>query len=209
MRRAPVGATRWCLDQQAVEPLLIQSAQLRVEFAGPSCRVRRHMVPEAGFGQLGGGHRQHPDALPLPEATAYFRLQVPRRHQVERGFRGVMGAQHPRRPRRILSRRHAGLLQDRFELGKRNRAGTPQPGLIHHADRGSQYCAKAYRAILQQQGLIASLSRKGNGYDNAPIESFWGSLKNERVHQQHFETRSEAYAAIRAMIDFGVWECYS
>ncbi len=66
----------------------------------------------------------------------------------------------------------------------------PAPGLIHHADRGSQYCAKAYRAILQQPGLIASLSRKGNGYDNASIESFWGSLKNEMVHQQHFETRS-------------------
>ncbi len=66
----------------------------------------------------------------------------------------------------------------------------PAPGLIHHADRGSPYCAKAYRAILQQYGLIASLSRKGNGYDNVPIESFWGSLKNERVHQQHFETRS-------------------
>ncbi|MCE5393961.1 MAG: IS3 family transposase [Acidithiobacillus sp.] len=42
---------------------------------------------------------------------------------------------------------------------------------------------------------------EGNGYDNAPIESFWGSLKNERVHQQHFETRSEACAAIREYIE--------
>ena len=55
----------------------------------------------------------------------------------------------------------------------------PAPGLIHHSDRGSQYCAKAYRAILQKNGLVASMSRKGNCYNNAPIESFWGSLKNE------------------------------
>ncbi len=60
----------------------------------------------------------------------------------------------------------------------------PAPGLIHHSDRGSQYCAKAYRAILQRSGLVASMSRKGNSYNNAPIESFWGSLKNEMVHHQ-------------------------
>jgi len=45
------------------------------------------------------------------------------------------------------------------------------------------------------------MSRKKNGYDNAPIESFWGSLKNKRVYQQHFETRSEACAAIREYIE--------
>ena len=65
----------------------------------------------------------------------------------------------------------------------------PPPGLIHHhSDRGSQYCAKAYRTILQKNGLVASMSRKGNCYDNAPIESFWGSLKNEIVHHLRFDT---------------------
>jgi len=77
----------------------------------------------------------------------------------------------------------------------------PPPGLIHHSDRGSQYCAKAYRAILQKNGLVASMSRKGNCYDNAPIESFWGSLKNEMVHHQRFETRAQAESTIREYIE--------
>jgi transposase InsO family protein len=77
----------------------------------------------------------------------------------------------------------------------------PQPGLIHHSDCGSPYCAKAYRAILQENGLVASMSRKSNGYDNAPIESFWGSLKNEMVHHQRFETRAQAESAIREYIE--------
>ena len=77
----------------------------------------------------------------------------------------------------------------------------PPPGLIHHSDRGSQYRAKAYRAILKKNGLVASMSRKGNCYDNAPIESFWGSLKNEMVHHQRFETRAWAESAIREYIE--------
>lgn len=59
----------------------------------------------------------------------------------------------------------------------------PSPGLIHHSDRGSQYCAHDYRALVAQFGLLASMSRRGNCYDNAPMESFWGSLKNELVHR--------------------------
>ena len=55
----------------------------------------------------------------------------------------------------------------------------PPIGLIHHSDRGSQYCTHDYRKRIKQFGLKASMSRKGNCYDNAPIESFWGSLKNE------------------------------
>lgn len=77
----------------------------------------------------------------------------------------------------------------------------PPPGLVHHSDRGSQYCAKAYRAILKKNGLVASMSRKGNCYDNAPIESFWGSLKNEMVHHHRFETRAQAESAIREYIE--------
>ena len=77
----------------------------------------------------------------------------------------------------------------------------PPPGLVHHSDRGSQYCAKVYRAILQENGLVASMSRKGNCYDNAPIESFCGSLKNEIVHHQLFETRAQADSTIREYIE--------
>ncbi len=51
----------------------------------------------------------------------------------------------------------------------------PEPGVIHHSDRGSQYCAHAYRNLLTQFGMTASMSRKGNCFDNAPMESFWGT----------------------------------
>jgi putative transposase len=77
----------------------------------------------------------------------------------------------------------------------------PAVGLIHHSDRGSQYCALDYRKRLERHGLVASMSRKGNCYDNAPMESFWGSLKNELVHHQRYATRAEAEASIREYIE--------
>jgi transposase InsO family protein len=77
----------------------------------------------------------------------------------------------------------------------------PGPGLIHHSDRGSQYCAGDYRKRLEWHGMVASMSRKGNCYDNAPIESFWGSLKNELVHHRRYATRAEAEASIREYIE--------
>ena len=63
-------------------------------------------------------------------------------------------------------------------------AKRPGKGLIHHSDRGSQYCAHAYQQQLQQFGMQVSMSRKGNCWDNAPMESFWGVLKNELVHHR-------------------------
>lgn len=75
-------------------------------------------------------------------------------------------------------------------------AKRPAPGLIHHSDRGAQYCAKGYQALLTQFGMRASMSRKGNCYDNAPMESFWGTLKNELVHHRRYETRAQAIAEI-------------
>ena len=77
----------------------------------------------------------------------------------------------------------------------------PVAGLIHHSDRGSQYCAHDYRKLLKQFKMKASMSRKGNCYDNAPMESFWGSLKNELVHHCRYETRDEAEASIREYIE--------
>jgi putative transposase len=58
-------------------------------------------------------------------------------------------------------------------------AKRPGKGLIHHSDRGSQYCAHVYQKLLRQFGMQASMSRKGNCWDNAPMESCWGSLKTE------------------------------
>ncbi len=77
----------------------------------------------------------------------------------------------------------------------------PSSGLIHHSDRGSQYCSRDYRKLLEQFGMKSSMSRKGNSYDNAPMESFWGSLKNELVHHCSYATRSEAQASIREYIE--------
>ncbi len=72
----------------------------------------------------------------------------------------------------------------------------PRRALIVHSDRGAQFASAAYRQLLAQHGLVASMSRKGNCYDNAFIESFWSSLKYEVVYHQHFATFEEARAAI-------------
>ncbi len=77
----------------------------------------------------------------------------------------------------------------------------PKAGLIHHSDRGSQYRAHGYRKLLKQFGMQASMSRKGNCFDNAPMESFWGSLKNELTHHHRYETRANAKAAIQEYIE--------
>ena len=77
----------------------------------------------------------------------------------------------------------------------------PDPGLIHHSDRGSQYCSHEYRQILERLNLKASMSRKGNCYDNAPMESFWGTLKQELVHHRHYKTRREAIQDITEYIE--------
>ena len=80
-------------------------------------------------------------------------------------------------------------------------AKRPAKGLIHHSDRGSQYCSHAYRKQLQQFGMQASMSRKGDCWDNAPMESFWGSLKNELVHHRRFTTREQATREITEYIE--------
>jgi putative transposase len=72
----------------------------------------------------------------------------------------------------------------------------PPEGLIHHSDRGVQYACKDYRAILARHGFRGSMSRRGNCYDNAPMESFFGSLKNELVHRASFPSREAARQAI-------------
>ena len=77
----------------------------------------------------------------------------------------------------------------------------PPAGLIHHSDRGSQYCSHNYRKMLTQFKMKSSMSRKGNCYDNAPMESFWGTLKNELVHHRRYATRQEAIREITEYIE--------
>jgi len=80
-------------------------------------------------------------------------------------------------------------------------AKRPGKGLIHHSDRGSQYCSGKYKELLKQFGMTASMSRKGNCYDNAPMESFWGTLKQELVHDRKYRSRQEAMREIREYIE--------
>ncbi len=68
----------------------------------------------------------------------------------------------------------------------------PQPGLIHHSDRGSQYASDNYRQALADAEMIQSMSRKGNYWDNAPMESFFHTLKTELVHHKNYATKEEA-----------------
>lgn len=77
----------------------------------------------------------------------------------------------------------------------------PAKGLLHHSDRGSQYCAHEYRKILDQFAMKASMSRKGNCYDNAPMESFWGTLKQELVYHRRYRSRQEAIQDITEYIE--------
>ena len=72
----------------------------------------------------------------------------------------------------------------------------PEAGLIHHSDRGVQYAAEPYRQVLERHGIRQSMSRKGNCLDNAPMESFFASLKKEHVHHTRFHTRAAARAAV-------------
>lgn len=76
----------------------------------------------------------------------------------------------------------------------------PPPGLLHHSDRGSQYASYAYQKLLKQHGLIPSMSRKGNCWDNAPIERFFGSLKREWTDDQWYKTRQAAIADVREYV---------
>jgi transposase InsO family protein len=77
----------------------------------------------------------------------------------------------------------------------------PTSGLIHHTDQGAPYTSAAYQRQISQAGLVASMSRKGNCYDNAVVESFFSTLKNELVHEQTFYTREEAQAAVFEFIE--------
>jgi len=77
----------------------------------------------------------------------------------------------------------------------------PEKGLLHHSDRGSQYCSHEYQSLLRQFGLEASMSGTGNCFDNAPMESFWGIIKQELIHHRHYRSRREAIEDITEYIE--------
>lgn len=93
------------------------------------------------------------------------------------------------------------LVLDALKMALRGRS--PAPGLIHHSDRGSQYASADYQALLEAQQMVCSMSRRGNCWDNAPVESFFSTLKRELVHHRRYQTRAEARAEIFEYIE--VW----
>ena len=90
----------------------------------------------------------------------------------------------------MSSRMKAQLVCDALHMAIWRRQ--PEAGLIHHSDRGSQYASKAFRRLLKAHGIKGSMSKKGDCWDNAVAESFFGSLKQERVQWRNYQTRHEA-----------------
>jgi len=97
------------------------------------------------------------------------------------------------------SRINANLVNDALLMAIWKRK--PSKGLIFHSDRGSQYASDSFRSILNLHGVKASMSRKGNCWDNAVAESFFHTLKTELVNHRNFETRTEARTAIFEYIE--------
>jgi transposase InsO family protein len=89
-----------------------------------------------------------------------------------------------------------GALDDAYKAKK------PEKGIIHHSDRGSQYTAVDYQQLLQSRDMVASMSRKGNCYDNACIESFHSILKKELIYCKTFKTKQQAYDEIYRYLEF-------
>jgi putative transposase len=75
------------------------------------------------------------------------------------------------------------------------------PGLVHHSDRGSQYASGDYTDLLKENGIVISMSRKGNPWDNAACESFMKTLKYEEVHRNEYRDLAEARSAIREFLE--------
>lgn len=98
----------------------------------------------------------------------------------------------------MSSRMTADLVCDALKMAIWQRK--PQRGLIVHSDRGSQYASHEYRRLLKMYGCVGSMSRKGDCWDNAVAESFFGSLKQEQVQWKHYQTRYEAQQDILGYI---------
>ena len=97
----------------------------------------------------------------------------------------------------MRSRINSCLVVDAMQMAIDRRE--PAAGLIVHSDRGSQYCSDHFQGLLEKHGLRSSMSRKGNCYDNAPMESFFRTLKVELVYWEDYQTRDEARVSL---IDF-------
>lgn len=109
----------------------------------------------------------------------------------------------------VDDRLKSSLALEALEMALGNRGGSADAsqngerfkGLLHHSDRGVQYAALPYRAVLEAQGITASMSRTGNCYDNAVAESFFATLKRELIHRQQYATRASARQSVFEWIE--------
>ena len=99
----------------------------------------------------------------------------------------------------MSSRQSPTVVIDAWLMAWRQRR--PPAALLHHSDQGNQYRASVYQALLARRGVVPSMTRKGNCYDNAPVESFFSSLKNELVRHRRFHHHAEARYAIAEYIE--------
>jgi putative transposase len=99
----------------------------------------------------------------------------------------------------LSSRLAQQLVLNAFQMAVGRRR--PEPGSVHHSDRGVQYACGAFQRALKRHGMVPSMSRKGDPYDNAVAESFFRTLKVELVYRRRFRTRAEAKAAIVSYIE--------
>ena len=88
------------------------------------------------------------------------------------------------------------LVLDALRMALGRRRPDQEAGLLHHSDRGSQYASSAFQQLLQKENITCSMSRRGNCWDNAMMESFFASLKKERTHQEQYATRAQARASV-------------
>ena len=86
-------------------------------------------------------------------------------------------------------------------LGMALKTRLPEPGLLHHSDRGVQYASTEYQSQLRERGMVCSMSRKGDCWDNAVAESFFSTLKAELIHRNDYVSRSQAYASVFEYIE--------
>ena len=165
-------------------------------------RVKRPKYKQKDFGELGAAFPfiarnftpTGPDQLWVTDIT-YIRLRsgfVYLSVMIDAWSRKVVGyaASH-----RINVRLVTATLEDAYDIRK------PEPGLIHHSDRGAQYLAKSYQLRLSDYGMVGSMSRKGTPTDNAQAESFMKTLKHEEVYQFGYETVSDVKARLPRFLE--------
>lgn len=138
-----------------------------------------------------GIRRQYLSYIPTGEGWLYLAAIK------DLATRQIVGSGDDRKavaPRSMADHLRAGLCIDALVMALQRHQ--PSRGLVQHSDRGVQHASEPYRAVLERHGITQSMSRRGNCLDNAPMESFFASLKKEHVHQVRYRTREEARAAV-------------